>query len=213
MTAAATAPVTEDKAAGTKNAPPSSKKGTPTRPDTLTAKALGTHNHPARTSPPTKKSLPPPAWAARLARPCRIKHRFAQELRRLLAEAAAHASQSSACKDGPGLRVTVDQIKACRGPRRGRQIAYHVRYRVTHTREGDTRGCGRRPGDCSWTRPVSSTHYATNAFPRLRENRVRVVIPKPATLSGLKNATPLDKPHNGGCYGKRKPFRPHILRP
>jgi len=165
---------------------------------------------PSRVPPHARPRLP--AWTAQFSRPCHVKRAVRKEIQRLLDEAAAHASWSSACMDGPGKRMTVDQVAVCRGPRHGRRWQYYVRYRVTRSREGDTRMCGRRPGDCAWRIPVSSVQYTVLSFSLLRHRRMRIVLPKVSALSGLEDATPLDKPHNGRCYGKRGPFKARTLR-
>ena len=199
---------------------PASKRAQAARGSNIPPRSASPARQPARVvSPRTAPSrVPPharphlPAWAAQFSRPCHVKRAFRKEIQRLLDEAAAHASASSACMDGPGMRMTVDQVAVCRGPRHGRRWQYYVRYRVTRSREGDTRMCGRRPGNCAWRIPVSSVHYAVLAFSLLRHRRMRIVIPKVSALSGLEDATPLDKPHNGRCYGKRGPFKARTLR-
>jgi len=150
-----------------------------------------------------------PAWAARMSSNCQAQLAFTEELTRLLAKAAAHATSSQACVDGPGVRVAVDEILVCPGRIRGDSALMYTRYRVTRTREGDTRICSGRPGGCDWTKPVRSTHYAAFIFVG-KGGAYLLKVPK--SVPGMTDATPLDRMHRGGCYGKSGPFVPKPVK-
>ncbi len=122
----------------------------------------------------------------------------------MLTMAAAHATYSAACVDGPGVRFVVDEVLVCPGEQgnpRSRQV--DVRFRVGEFREGDTRGCS---GDCGM-KPRFATYEATLSFRRAGEDGpFQIVVP--GVLPGLALRTPLHLAHDGDCYGKIGPFVP-----
>jgi hypothetical protein len=141
-----------------------------------------------------------------LADNCGAPLPFAVEVARLLTMAAAHATRSAACVDGPGMRVTVDEVLICPQDRGQREIVLVASYRVGRHQEGDTRGCG----DCSWTKPRFSMHQTHVRFRRTTE-RGPFRMDVPAGLPGIPNMTPLDQKHEGDCYGSIGPFVPEDL--
>ena len=157
---------------------------------------------------PAKSPKPEPPWASQLSANCQGKLAFTEEVTRLLVKAAAHATRSSACVDGPGERVVVDQILVCPGRINKARALLYARYLVTRTREGDTRMCGRLPSGCSWTKPVATFHHAAFEF-SAHGRGYRILLP--SKVPGLEDATPLSKSHNGGCYGKSGPFVPRTV--
>lgn len=141
---------------------------------------------------------------------CQAPLAYAGEVARLLTRAAAHSTKSSACVDGPGERVVVDQILVCPGRSTRSLATMRARYQVIRQGEGDTRMCARQPGGCSWTRPRATTHHAVFTFVRKKGG---YQIQLPGTVPGMKDATPLNRAHDGGCYGKSGPFTPLVLQP
>ena len=150
-----------------------------------------------------------PPWASHLSSNCQAKLAFAEEVTRLLVKAAAHATSSGACVDASGERVVVDQILVCPGRSSEDSAVFHTRYRVTRTGEGDTRMCSREPGGCSWTKPVSTQHFAELRFTG-RGGTYRIEIPP--KVPGMEDATPLGQVHEGGCYGKSPAFVPQAVK-
>jgi hypothetical protein len=139
-----------------------------------------------------------------LADNCEAPLRLSVEVSRLLTMAAAHATRSAACVDGPGTRTTVDEILVC--PARDDQdVIMAVSYRVGSYHEGDSRACG--ANDCGWLKPDFQSHRTQVRFERLSApGHVRVRIP--ASLPGIAEMTPLDQQHEGDCYGQVGPFVP-----
>ena len=134
---------------------------------------------------------------------CQAPLGLSVEVTRLLTMAAAHGTRSAACADGPGTHVTVDEVLVCPIDRQQREIVVAAGYRVTRTAEGDTRTCG----DCSWTDPRSSTHETKLRFSRTGAHGA-FRIDLPALLPGIADMTPLDRKHEGDCYGRIGPFVP-----
>lgn len=76
---------------------------------------------------------------------CQAKLPLTEEVVRLLTKAASHATESAACVDGPGERVTVDEVLVCPAGSSEKALLVDASYRVTRWAEGDTRGCRKRP--------------------------------------------------------------------
>jgi hypothetical protein len=149
-----------------------------------------------RTAPSSSSSTPPP-----LAYNCQAQLAAIEEVTRLLTVAATHATTSSACVDGPGRRVAIDEILVCPTTGKTTTMGFAATYRVTEFSEGGQGHC--RP-ECP--------------APRVERGRIDVVFEKqgdafalkvPASIQGLPaDATPVGKAHDGDCYGKSRPFTP-----
>jgi hypothetical protein len=178
--------------------------------------------------PPTTASAPEvgpcaAAWAAEgapkpLESNCQAPLAVTEEVLRLMAAAAAHGTRSSACIDGPGQRVSIDEVRVCPSGGTDDGYAVQVSYCVTVFREGDTRGCG-SVGDCSWLKPRATVHLASFTFAKAAKG-FKLVLPKQVPgLDGKDDAlslhavvgTPLDQPHDGRCYGKSAAFVAKVL--
>jgi hypothetical protein len=167
---------------------------------------------------------PPP-----LSRNCQAKLELTEEVTRLLTKAASHATQSSACIDGPGQRAVVDQVLVCPARKDKKEVTVDAEYQVTRWAEGDTRMCGQTklrprpklPGEdgeaavknhlpdlCSGT-PAISKHRMRFRFLR-KGKALEIEIPK--AILGLEEMTPLNKVHKGGCYGESGPFKPARIK-
>jgi len=134
---------------------------------------------------------------------CEAPLTLTEEVTRLLATAAAHATRSSACVDGPGTRATVSDLLVCRIGNDPGGVDVSVSYTVTLHPEGDTRGCN-RVRDCDWLEPARSDHCVVLHFTRADQ---RATLQLPSSLPGL-DGTPLDRAHDGDCYGPSGPFVP-----
>ena len=154
----------------------------------------------------TRSTAAAPTKPDALAYNCQAPLMVIEEVTRLLTVASTHATRSAACVDGPGHRVTIDEILVCPlapdGPRR----PFAVTYRVSTWPEGGRQVC---PGKCPPVEP-EVTHQRTElAF---RSAKAGHVIEPPSTLPGLPlDATPATSPHDGDCYGKSEPFVPRPL--
>jgi len=135
---------------------------------------------------------------------CEAPLTIIEETTRFLTTAATHATSSSACVDGPGQRVTIDEVLVCpAGSEAGRQ-KFAATYRVSTWEEGGDQGCG---ADCP--KVVPST---TQQRIELRYRSVgggKLVLEPPADVPGMPlGATPATSPHDGDCYGKSPAFVP-----
>jgi len=158
----------------------------------------------------TPKPAPPKAQPVRrLSSNCQAKLALTEEVSRLLIKAAAHATRSGACMDGPGTRVAVDEILVCPKRVRDGKAVVEANYRVGRFNEGDTRMCGRGPNACGWLKPTFSEHLASFTFTG-KGKVLRLTIP--VKLPGLPGMTALDKTHRGGCYGDSGPFVPVTIK-
>lgn len=157
--------------------------------------------------PPPPKPHPAPALP-RLSSNCQAPLPLTEEVSRLLIKAAAHSTSSSACVDGPGERVAVDQILVCPGRVNDDRATVQVSYRVGRFPEGDTRMCG-GPNRCDWSKPSHSQQQTTLQFSG-KAKTLRLQLP--AALPGLAGMTALDKHHKGGCYGPSGPFEARPVR-
>ncbi|MBX7080268.1 MAG: hypothetical protein K1X88_13820 [Nannocystaceae bacterium] len=125
-----------------------------------------------------------------------------REIGRLLASAAAHASQSSACVDGRGEKVTIDGVVVTAGDSANR---FSVAYRLTVAPEGDTRGCEQ---PCRRYEPTVTNQTLEIEFAQQGSGHHIVV---PAAFPGLELVTPLGQPHDGDCLPDAPPFEPAVL--
>lgn len=129
-----------------------------------------------------------------------------EEVSRFLTISATHATESAACVDGPGRRITIDEILVCPSDRDTERAAFDVTYRVTRWDEGGRQTCGQ---NCP---PVTPEHTAHRT--RLTMNVVEgeLVLDAPKDLPGLPpDATPATQPHDGDCYGKSPAYSPRAI--
>ena len=130
-----------------------------------------------------------------------------QEISRLLVAATAHATTSGACVDGPGKRITADEILVCPTATKDADTrAFKVAYRITVRPEGDTRGCGGSLEACGMN-PTSSRHDAELSFKKAKRGWL---IQIPDALPGIEGMTALGEEHDGDCYGTSSPFKPIV---
>lgn len=129
-----------------------------------------------------------------------------EEVTRLLTVAGTHATHSSACVDGPGHRVTIDEILVCPMAPDGARRPFAVTYRVSTWDEGGRQVCGAK---CPPVEPAISHQRTELSF---RSDKGGYVIEPPSTLPGLPlDATPVTTPHDGDCYGKSEAFVPRPI--
>jgi hypothetical protein len=150
-----------------------------------------------RTAP--SSSTPPP-----LSYNCQAPLHAIEEVTRLLTVAATHATTSSACVDGPGRRVAIDEILVSPTTGKTATMGFAATYRVTEFSEGGQGHC--RP-ECPQ--------------PRVERGRIDVVFEKkgdafalkvPSSIQGLpRDATPVGNAHDGDCYGKSRAFAPQPI--
>jgi hypothetical protein len=133
---------------------------------------------------------------------------MAQEVTRLLVAAAAHGTRSASCVDGRGQHVTIESVHVCPAADVGKTKRVRASYRVRVQGEGDTRACG-KPGDCSWREPKTSEHTFELAFVP-QGGGMAIEVPK--SVPGIDDMTPLDREHDGDCYGESDPFVPATLK-
>jgi hypothetical protein len=159
---------------------------------------------PCATPPASEPAEPTPPEGVYLSSNCEAPLALTIEVTRLLTYAAAHATRSSACVDGGGRRVAIDQILVCRQGESELALEVAVAYQVGVYPEGDTRGC---PAPCEWTRPQLEKHIVRLRFTRAAAGGpLRIEVP--AALPGLPEMTPLGERHGGGCYRDAGPFVP-----
>lgn len=129
-----------------------------------------------------------------------------EEVTRLLTVAGTHATTSSACVDGPGHRVTLDEILVCPAAPDGARRPFAVTYRVSTWNEGGRQVCA---GKCPPVKPELSYQRTELVF---RSDKAGYVIEPPGSLPGLPlDATPVTAAHDGDCYGKSEPFVPRAI--
>jgi hypothetical protein len=159
---------------------------------------------PASTDPnqASPSASPPP-----LAYNCQAPLVVIEEVSRLLTVAATHATRSAACVDGPGRRISIDEILVCPAASPGRDRVFDASYRVTTFTEGDTRACA---PDCAQLAPATQrSHRARFTFIAERDGFLLEV---PVAVEGLPaDATALGEPHDGDCYGPSESFVPQTV--
>lgn len=129
-----------------------------------------------------------------------------EEVTRLLTVAGTHATRSAACVDGPGQRVTIDEILVCPLAPDGTRRSFGVTYRVTTWDEGGRQVCA---GKCP---PVEAEHTFHRIDVAFAPGKGGHVIEPPATVPGLPlDATPVTTAHDGDCYGNSPAFEPRPL--
>lgn len=158
---------------------------------------------PAPTTTPAAGPRPDP-----LPYNCQAPLTVIEEVGRMMTVAATHATTSSACVDGPGHRVTIDEILVCPRARDGTRQPYAVDFRVTTWPEGGRQICG---GKCPPVVPEQTQHQVELLF---RVDGAQLVLEPPASLPGLPpDATPVGQAHDGDCYGKSPAFAPRPVTP
>ncbi len=155
------------------------------------------------TETPTPPADDPPAStpASELALNCQAPLQATAEITRLLTAAAGHSTQSSACVDGPGRRVAIDEILVCPAASTDAARRFSATYRVTEFEEGGRQVCG---PDCPPRTPSSARHRIELSFAPQGD---RFVLDVPAQVpGGPPDATPLREDHDGKCYGPAPRF-------
>lgn len=148
-----------------------------------------------------------PAEAFPIPSNCEAPLAITQEVTRMLTAAAAHGTRSSACVDGPGQRLAINDVLVCPAAPQGDDVVVKTFYRVVTYPEGDTRGCG-QGRDCSWLTPTASEHLVELRLRRGKDPSVANLV-DPGPLPGFpSDSTPLGEPHDGNCYGKSPAFVP-----
>lgn len=129
-----------------------------------------------------------------------------EEVTRLLTVAGTHATRSAACVDGPGQRVTLDEILVCPLGRDGDRRPFGVTYRVTTWDEGGRQVCA---GKCPPVEPEHTFHRIDVAFVA---GKGGFVIEPPLQVPGLPlDATVVTAAHDGDCYGPSAAFEPRPI--
>jgi hypothetical protein len=144
----------------------------------------------------------PPSTSAP-ANSCRaVTPEATAEIARLLQAAAEHATRSEVCVDGDGSVTTIALASACAGASEAASLRVSVRYKVTVKPE---RGgeCSPYPECAKAPPPRTSDESAELRFVRGKTG-ARLVVP--SALAGVALATPIDRDHSRGCYGKSAAF-------
>ncbi|MEM9455946.1 MAG: hypothetical protein AAGF11_17330 [Myxococcota bacterium] len=137
---------------------------------------------------------------------CQAPLRVIEEVGRFMTVAATHATTSAACVDGPGRRVTIDEILVCPRAPDGSRRPYAVDYRVTTWPEGGRQVCG---AECPPVVPDRTRHQIELSF---EMNGGKLLLEPPASLPGLPlDSTAAAQGHDGNCYGKSPGFLPQPL--
>lgn len=153
---------------------------------------------------------------------CQARLELTEEVTRLLVKAASHATSSRSCIDGPGNHLVVGRVLVCPADETKDVVTVDASYRVTWWAEGDTRGCRHRkrgpqtanqkkrrwPDRCRGLPAI--TEYRARFHFKRQGKAYRIEIPDalPGIDTDRHRMTPLDKAHDGGCYGKSGPFVP-----
>jgi hypothetical protein len=106
---------------------------------------------------------------------------------------------------------SADDIVVCSQPSSGpgyRDVT--VSFAFTDHPEGDTRGCG-GGNDCSWLQPTSTRHQTVLRFVQSGPSWLLALPQRIAEDDAEWQATPLDQPHDTGCYGTKPAFTPQPI--
>ena len=132
-----------------------------------------------------------------------------EEVTRFLVTAATHATSSSACVDGPGHRVAIDEILVCPQGSDGGARTFAATYRVSSWEEGGQQACG---GSCPEVVPDRTEQRIIMSFRSAADGRL--LLEPPSAVPGLPpDATPPTRDHDGDCYGKSPAFVPTSVKP
>jgi hypothetical protein len=181
-------------------------------PADATTPAVDQHADVADGSSPPQPTVPADSAAPPTAKPtqpynCQAPLVVIEEVTRLLTVAGTHATRSAACVDGPGQRVTLDEILVCPLAPDGARRPFGVTYRATTWNEGGGQVCA---GKCPPVVPEQTFHRIDVAFVQQKGGWV-IEAPK-AALPGLPlEATVVTKEHDGDCYGKSAAFEPRPI--
>jgi len=158
-----------------------------------------------------KPTVPADSGAPAAAKPtqpynCQAPLVVIEEVTRLLTVVGTHATRSAACVDGPGQRVTLDEILVCPLGNDGARRKFGVTYRVTTWEEGGRQTCA---GKCPPVVPEHTFHRIDVGFAPGKSGHV---IELPKSLPGLPlDATAVTAAHDGDCYGKSDAFEPRAI--
>lgn len=155
----------------------------------------GTGTPPWVTSPP-RVSCPKPLRA---------------ELDRLLAAASAHASESSGCIDGPGEKTTLTLLRVDAAPSKGVRWV-RIRYGAMSEEE---RGAAECSGGSACAPPApwwGIGEISIRFAPAGGGYEMTVPEKWPGIALQFSRMTPLDREHDGKCYGKSPPFSPAVVK-
>jgi len=143
-----------------------------------------------------------------IASACQAPLALTAEVTRLLTASAVHGTRSQSCVDGPGHRLAVNDVLVCPAGTEGTQTVVQAFYQVVTYPEGDTRLCSAN-GGCDWMNPTASEHLVElHLLPTGADPRTVQLVDLPDALPGFADATPLDQPHDGSCYGPSPAFVP-----
>lgn len=147
-----------------------------------------------------------------MASNCQAKLALTEEVTRLLTKAAAHATRSQACVDGPGIRVAATDILVCPAASTKGETVVSVYYRMARYPEGDSRGCGDAGRECDYLTPSIAEHSTELRFEHNAKGQARMRAPDSVPGMG-DSATPLSAAHDGNCYGHSAAFAPLWVTP
>ncbi|MEM6997107.1 MAG: hypothetical protein AAF721_41770 [Myxococcota bacterium] len=143
---------------------------------------------------------------------CQAKLALTEEVARLVHKAAAHATASQACVDGPGVRMAATDVLVCPAAASGKDLAVSVFYRMVRFPESGARGCGEGGRKCEHLWPTATGHRTELRFETNPKKGARLRTPEALPGMGTE-ATPLTATHDGGCYGKSGPFEAKWIQP
>lgn len=167
---------------------------------------------PLSTVPASASGVAPASGAAGASKPtqpynCQAPLVVIEEVTRLLTVAGTHATRSAACVDGPGQRVTLDEILVCPLGRDGARRPFGVTYRVTTWDEGGRQVCA---GKCPPVEASHTFHRVDVAFVPHKDGFA--IEPPKSLLPGLPlDATAVTAAHDGDCYGPSAAFEPRVI--
>jgi hypothetical protein len=183
----------------------------PGRADPMHADAVdgsGAATHAASTAGTEPGAGPSGAATSKPTQPynCQAPLVVIEEVTRLLTVAGTHATRSAACVDGPGQRVTLDEILVCPLAPDGVRRPFGVTYRVTTWDEGGRQVCA---GKCPPVVPEHTFHRIDVTFAPAKGG---YVVEPPKSVPGLPlDATPVTTAHDGDCYGPSPAFEARAI--
>jgi len=185
----------------------------PTGPDAgLSADVVDDADAPKPTAEPRPDATPSTPDSAKPTQPfnCQAPLVVIEEVTRMLTIASTHATRSAACVDGPGQRVTIDEILVCPLRPDGARRPFGVTYRASTWDEGGRQVCA---GKCPPAVAEHTFHRIDVVFaPHASKGDGHVIEPPSTVLPGLPlDATPLTAAHDGDCYGKSPAFEPRPI--
>ena len=159
-----------------------------------------------KSEPAPTASSPPKSDPEPLQFNCQAPLVVIEEVERFLSVTGTHATESSSCVDGPGHRITLDEVLVCPKDREPQRHTFDVTYRVTRWDEGGRMVC---EGKCP---PVEPEHRRHRTHVVFRVDGDQLVLEPPKSVPGLPlDATPATQPHDGDCYGKSPAFEPRPI--